>query len=161
MQFILTILFLFTTLNIADETTIVDTYHQQAQDDIRAIFEQEVHCMSENIIYEAGNQTIRGKIAVAQVTLNRLNSGKFSNTLCKVIYQPHQYSWTMMTNRPKYDIIDYKEAYVIALNVMSHKVALPELKNALYYHATYVHPVWRHDMVKVAQIEKHIFYKEN
>lgn len=156
MKLILIVLLLFTTLNISSETNQLN----QIQKDILIYehFNNQLKCMSENIIFEAGNQSIRGKIAVAQVTLNRVESHKFGSSLCEVIYQPKQYSWTNK-KKPKYSIMEYKEAYVIAINVIAHEVSLPELKDALFYHATYTNPCWRHKMTRVAQIEQHIFYK--
>ena len=34
-----------------------------------------------------------------------------------------------------------------------------EARDALYFHATYVHPTWAHQKVQLAQIDTHIFYR--
>lgn len=44
------------------------------------------------IFAEAGNQPMRGKIAVGNVVLNRVNSPLFPNTLYRVVYQSNQFS---------------------------------------------------------------------
>ena len=49
--------------------------------------ERQLDCLSKNIYYEAGSEPFEGKIAVAQVTLNRAESGKFPSDVCKVVYQ--------------------------------------------------------------------------
>ena len=61
--------------------------------------DSEAHCLAKNIYFEAGNQPLAGRIAVAQVTINRRNHGMFPNTICEVVYQggetKHrcQFSW--------------------------------------------------------------------
>ena len=41
---------------------------------------------------EAGNCDIEGRVMVANVILNRVESGSFPNTITKVVYQKHQFS---------------------------------------------------------------------
>ena len=41
---------------------------------------------------EAGNQGEEGMWLVMSVVLNRVNSSEFPNSICEVIYQPHQFS---------------------------------------------------------------------
>jgi spore germination cell wall hydrolase CwlJ-like protein len=52
----------------------------------------------------------------------------------------------------------YAESQEVAKKVLFENFRLPGLKNALYYHATYVNPGWRKQ--KIAQIGQHIFYKD-
>ena len=47
----------------------------------------EVECLALNIYHEARNQPTAGKLAVAQVTLNRVKHDRFPNTICGVVYQ--------------------------------------------------------------------------
>ena len=44
--------------------------------------EAQLKCLAQNIYYEAGSETFEGKVAVAQVTMNRLESGRFANNVC-------------------------------------------------------------------------------
>lgn len=156
---ILLSLSLFKTSN-EDKQLELQHLNDQALEVTLNAFKQDAHCMAENIIYEAGNQGIRGGIAVAQITFNRANSRHFKNTICGVIYQKSQFSWVKLHKKPKYDNMQYREAWIIAVNVMQQKVILPELKDALYYHADYASPSWKDKMIKVAVIKNHIFYKE-
>ena len=48
---------------------------------------EEIFCMAKNIYFEAGNQPIAGKIAVAQVVQNRVKNRDYPNTICGVVYQ--------------------------------------------------------------------------
>ena len=45
----------------------------------------DAHCLAQNIYFEAGNQPLAGKIAVANVTLNRVEHDKFPNNVCDVV----------------------------------------------------------------------------
>ena len=56
----------------------------------------DAHCLAQNIYFEAGNQPLAGKIAVANVTLNRVEHDKFPNNVCDVVYQTKEWrtSWT-------------------------------------------------------------------
>ena len=46
----------------------------------------DAHCLAQNIYFEAGNQPLAGKIAVANVTLNRVEHDKFPNNVCETLW---------------------------------------------------------------------------
>lgn len=130
--------------------------------------EKELDCMAINIYREAGNEPFEGKVAVAQVTLNRTNSKNFPDSVCEVVYQKTkftekvvcQFSWycdSIHRTRP-INQASYQESYAVAKKVMLEGFRLDSVKDALYYHADYVNPNWRHK--KVAKIGAHIFYKD-
>ena len=129
--------------------------------------ERQLGCLAKNIYHEAGSEPFEGKIAVAQVTMNRVDSGQFPGDVCRVIYQKNvfyervvcQFSWVCdrevafrPTNGP-----NYEESMIAAKKVLLEDYRLPSLKNALYYHADYINPGWKKE--KVAKIGHHIFYK--
>jgi spore germination cell wall hydrolase CwlJ-like protein len=49
--------------------------------------QSDLDCLARNIYYEAGSESIEGKVAVGLVTINRSNSGKFPATICGVVNQ--------------------------------------------------------------------------
>ena len=129
--------------------------------------DRQLDCLAKNIYHEAGNQPFEGKVAVAQVTLNRAASGQFPSDICKVVYQKNvvydkvlcQFSWyceqaTMA--RPK-NTAAYKECQIVARQVLLEEFRLPSLKQALYFHGTHINPGWKRE--KVATIGGHVFYK--
>jgi spore germination cell wall hydrolase CwlJ-like protein len=128
---------------------------------------KQLECLAKNIYYEAGNQSFEGKVAVAQVTINRTESGQFPADICKVIYQKNvvyqrvlcQFSWYCEnpSGRPPKNAAMFKESELVARQVLLEGFRLPGLKEALYYHADYVNPKWNRE--KVAKIGAHIFYK--
>lgn len=125
--------------------------------------EKDLRCLSDNITMEAGIESIEGKLAVAQVTMNRVKSKKFGDGVCGVVYQKEQFSWTINTpkNRNNYknmSLKQYNESYEIAKKVLIEKFEIPALRDALYYHADYVTPRWAICKKKIIKIGRHIFY---
>lgn len=129
--------------------------------------ERQLGCLAKNIYYEAGSEPFEGKVAVAQVTMNRAASSQFPGDVCKVIYQKNvfyqkvvcQFSWVCdreVAFRPK-NRANYNESMIAAQKVLLEDYRLPSLKNALYYHADYINPGWKKE--QVAKIGHHIFYK--
>lgn len=132
------------------------------------VIEQRLNCLAMNIYREAGHEPFEGKVAVAQVTLNRVEHPDFPKDVCAVVHQKNvfmekvvcQFSWycdSVHRNRPINNAA-YKESYEVAKKVMLEGFRLDGVKNALYYHADYVNPNWKHQ--RVAKIGTHIFYNE-
>ncbi|CAB4129793.1 SleB Cell wall hydrolyses involved in spore germination [uncultured Caudovirales phage] len=114
-------------------------------------------CLAENIYYEAGVESTSGKYAVAQVTMNRLKSGRWGNSVCSVVYSYKQFSWTLNAGREQPSGAAWRESQKIAKQVLAGK-QVNGLTTALYYHAGYVSPVWKKKSAKIAKIGQHIFY---
>jgi spore germination cell wall hydrolase CwlJ-like protein len=55
---------------------------------------EEIECLSRNIYHEARGEGHVGMTAIAMVTLNRVKDPRWPKTVCKVVYQPYQFSWT-------------------------------------------------------------------
>jgi spore germination cell wall hydrolase CwlJ-like protein len=129
---------------------------------------KQLECLTRNIYWEAAGEPFEGKVAVAQVTMNRVVSGKFGSGVCGVVYQKNvfyekvvcQFSWACETNHKIKPISPNKwaESEEVAKKVLLENFRLPGLTQAMYYHATYVNPGWR--LQRVTQIGQHIFYKE-
>lgn len=129
--------------------------------------EKSLDCLAINIYREAANEPFEGKVAVAQVTLNRVNSNKFPKDVCSVVYQKSrftervicQFSWycdSKHRNRPINQEL-YDESYRVAKMVFLEDFKLESLKDALYYHADYVSPNWK--LKKITKVGTHIFYE--
>ena len=86
--------------------------------------ERELKCLAQNIYYEAGYEPFEGKVAVAQVTINRAESGKFPSDICGVVYQKSslyekticQFSWycEQPTIRKPVNSDAYEESMAVA-----------------------------------------------
>jgi N-acetylmuramoyl-L-alanine amidase len=124
-------------------------------------------CLAINIYREGANESFEGKVAIAQVTLNRMNNPKFPKDICGVVYQKNvimekvicQFSWycNVAHKNKKIDNELYGESYAVAKKVLLEGFRLDMLKDALYYHAVYIDPKWRHE--KIGRVGNHIFYR--
>jgi len=115
-------------------------------------------CLALNIYHEARGERVEGQIAVAQVTLNRVKHDEWGSTICEVVYQPKQFSWThMIEDQDPKENRAWFQAKVIARDVMIGNVEDPT-KGAVYYHANYVNPNWAKYMVLSKVIGNHLFY---
>lgn len=133
---------------------------------VKKIDVKQVACMARNIYYEAGAEVISGQAAVARVVLNRVNHG-FAETPCKVIYQKTtvnenvlcQFSWVCEgKGEPNKSSARYKQAELVAYQVMTgmYKDVVP--KTTLFFHSIHVDPSWPYK--QVARIGNHIFYSK-
>lgn len=114
-------------------------------------------CLARNIYHESRGEPFWGQVAVAQVTLNRVRSREYQNTVCGVVYQRAQFSWTLDHTKRVRDTKAWHEANLIAHGVLSGRIKLPNF-HALYYHTHKVKPRWSKTKQVVATIGNHIFY---
>lgn len=117
----------------------------------------EVECLAKNIYHESRNQPLEGQIAVAQVTVNRVASQQFQNTVCGVVYAPSQFSWTLDKRKRVRDQEAWQVSVSIARAVLTRSITLPHFP-ALYFHTPQVNPRWNRNKTVVARIGNHIFY---
>ena len=146
----------------------LDKYESPSSSQITtAMRERQLACLATNIYYEAGNQPFEGKVAVAQVTINRTESGLYPADICKTIYQKNivyekvlcQFSWVCdraVMARPV-NRANFKESEEVAKKVLLEGFRLPSLTDAMYFHGDYINPGWKRE--KITKIGNHIFYK--
>jgi spore germination cell wall hydrolase CwlJ-like protein len=125
--------------------------------------QKQLNCLTNNIFYEAESESFKGKLAVAQVTMNRVRSGLFMNDICRTVYQKTkktcQFSWVCHKSKRQISINsqEYIDSRAAAEKVLFDGYRLTKLNDALYYHATYVDPRW--NKRRIIRIGKHIFYE--
>lgn len=118
--------------------------------------EREVNCLARNIYHESRGEPTKGQLAVALVTLNRVYNKKFPNTVCKVVYQKSQFSWTAY-NYKIHNIKAWNHSKDLAYKVLSGSTEIQNFK-ALYFHTHQVSPGWNKKLKTVAKIGNHVFY---
>lgn len=118
-------------------------------------------CMAKNIYHEAGHEPITGRYAVAQVTLNRMENENYPDSVCGVVFQHKQFSWANNHGRRWTTPTGpaWEESKRIAHEVLDQGKRVKGLDDALFYHATYVRPVWARTKDRVTRIGQHIFYE--
>jgi len=124
---------------------------------------QEIYCGAQNVYFESQGEPSLGMVAVSQVVLNRVKNKRWPNTICEVIWQDKQFSWT---HDGKSDRIPLGSKYQRRLwmkSVYMFLIAHTEedvTNGATHYHNTSVSPWWTKDMIVTAHIGNHIFLKE-
>ena len=126
---------------------------------------QQLHCLALNIYWEARSEPVAGQLAVAAVTLNRVQDSRFPSNVCDVVRQGGeirrhrcQFSWWCDGKKddPK-DANSWRRANTLA-RLSTAGVFDDPTQGALWYHADYVNPYWAAKKERVAQIGRHIFY---
>ena len=141
----------------------------QAQEE----YKEQHYCMSLNLYHEARSESALGQKAVGFVTLNRVQSNRYPDTICDVVYQAKrdsngnpirnkcQYSWFCdgKSDKPR-DKESWEVAKQIAHEVMqSYGITEDVTGGATMYHASYVSPYWKSSYEKTVRIDTHVFYK--
>ena len=135
--------------------------------DLTADAKKQVDCLADNIYHEAGYEPDEGKVAVALVTLNRVQDSRFPKDICSVVKQKTlwqgltvcQFSWFCNVVRVNKNSEPYQKSLETALYVYANYELLADItKGAIYYHADYINPQWK--LKKTTKIGRHIFYKD-
>jgi N-acetylmuramoyl-L-alanine amidase len=124
--------------------------------DIEDIDDQ-TDCMAKVVHHEAANQSLEGQLAVAEVIINRIKSGRFASTPCAVANQPGQFFHTASYRVP-HSSPRWRTAVAIA-RVAQTGAAKSSASGALFFHASYAHLDWGRRRQLVTQIGGQIFYR--
>lgn len=128
-----------------------------------------IKCLAMNVYHEARGESTLGQYAVAAVTMNRVDSDKYPEDVCHVVYQKAwskqqqryiaAFSWTTDTAEDvPYESVAWKKAVRVAKEVYNDN-AKSNVKGALFYHAEYVDPKWARNKLRITKIGRHIFYR--
>jgi spore germination cell wall hydrolase CwlJ-like protein len=163
--YILVALFImsFTVLigaTFSSEKMIEVEYNQLTKD-----AKKQVDCLADNIYHEAGHEPEKGRVAVALVTMNRVQDPRYPKDICSVVKQKVnytcQFTWFCEEGKRVSNSHTYREARRVALFVYANYDKIKDVTyGALFYHADYVNPRWR-GLEKTTVIGRHIFYKES
>ena len=142
----------------------------------------ELECLALNVYHEARSESLAGQYAVADVTLNRVESKRYPSTICGVVKQAVMSEWGVQRGLfiPKKNMCQFSwycdgqsdapiEQYAwlrakdVAENILSYRKFRGLTEGASHYHANYVSPEWNmsRKMTLIGRIGDHIFYIEN
>jgi N-acetylmuramoyl-L-alanine amidase len=133
--------------------------------------DKQIECLALNIYYEARSSNLADQAAVADVVLNRVESSKYPDTVCKVVKQARlwkgnpvrdkcQFSWYCdgKSDTPT-DLDAWLNAQYIAYQMLNNGRFRGISENATHYHAHYVKPYWTKSFTLVGTIGAHKFYR--
>ena len=137
----------------------------------------ELICLAMNIYHEARNQSMAGQMAVALVTMNRVNDPRYPNTICEVVMEgPTRTSWADKTkeypikHRCQFSwycdglsdtVKDFDTFIKITklADIIITQLVVDITDGATHYHADYVKPSWAATKTRTTKIDDHIFYR--
>jgi spore germination cell wall hydrolase CwlJ-like protein len=119
----------------------------------------EQECLANAVYFESKGEPLTGQLSVAEVVLNRAESGRFASSVCGVVKQPGQFSFVRGGRLPSVPRASpaWKKAVAIA-RIAQDDLADSPASRALFFHATRVRPSWR-GLKRVATVGNHIFYR--
>ena len=134
----------------------------------------EKKCLALNIYFEAAIESTAGKLAVAQVTLNRVRSNRYPDTICEVVKEGAHYSNGFPKRNAcqfswycdgKGDIPRQTRSWTDSQQIADYIMNKPDLiditDGATHYHADYINPPrWALKRQMTLQIDTHIFYNK-
>ncbi len=179
------ILWSTTSLTNSVDVTLVEEhpyYYKPLDYNVVRYSPEEVNCLAKNIYFEAGAESTAGKLAVANVTINRTMQEKFPNTICDVVQEGKhyynsrkkvhyplrnrcQFSWYCdgKADKPRQGKY-WESAQGLAVRVLtqSYDQSLIDITDgATHYHANWMekYPKWSKEKIVVTTIDRHIFYR--
>jgi spore germination cell wall hydrolase CwlJ-like protein len=129
----------------------------------------ERRCLAEAVYYEGRQESMEGQIAVAQIVLNRVRSGKWPDTICGVVRQGRDgrgenCQFPAVCNagdhRPPETDIAWQRAALIADDAAAGRAWLNELTEATHYHNASAKPPWRLSMQFIRKVGWRMYYAD-
>lgn len=140
-------------------------YEKVSQSLVEAPERDHLECLALNIFHEARDQGTQGWLAVAFVTINRVIDPRFPDSICEVVWEPKQFSWTHdgksdvpnVSKYPDKKAWEYIKEFSKGFLENFRHIEDPT-KGSLYYHNFSVEPSWRDDFEVATEVGEHIFY---
>lgn len=127
---------------------------------VDGVLSSELECLAGAIYFEARGEPLTGQLAVAEVIINRSQSGRFPATYCGVVRQPGQFSFVRKGAIPQARRGTQAWRNAVAVARIAHGGEWQtHAGDALYFHARSVRPSWSHRKQALATIDSHIFYR--
>jgi N-acetylmuramoyl-L-alanine amidase len=117
----------------------------------------EATCMATAVYWESKGEPLAGQLAVAQVIMNRVKSGRWADSVCGVVYQKQQFSFINdgRSDRPV-EAGSWATAQAVAMIAMSDSWAAI-VPGATSFHASRINPGW--NLPRLGAVGRHVFYR--
>lgn len=118
---------------------------------------KQIKCLADNVYNEARGESVLGQKAVAMVTLNRVK--KHNKSVCEIVYEKGQFSWTRKKLLTKIDVAVYNSILYLVQQIFYNINSIPDItKGATFYHSVSIKNPW--NFRKTTRIGKHVFYEK-
>jgi N-acetylmuramoyl-L-alanine amidase len=121
---------------------------------------KKLQALALNIYHEARGETEKGMRMVGEVTINRVSSSQYPDTICDVVYQKSQFSWvSSKKNKKPKEKEAWKKSLRIARELLDENVgSYPHLATH-FVNLSVAKPSWIKKFDKVKKIGDHTFYR--
>ncbi|MGL5014436.1 MAG: cell wall hydrolase [Bacteroidales bacterium] len=129
----------------------------------------EYRCLLRAVWHESRGEKFKGKLWTAKTILNRTRSERFPQSICKVVYQKYQFSFTHQIPmnkqyvRPKTELEKqtFRQVELASfISIWADRLGIDFTDNSKYYHTTRIKPRWNYNKLeKVQTVGSHVFYK--
>lgn len=157
MRWLLLIGLLFVSTCIHDGFVVYNPkFHRYSK---TAVHDVEAKCLALNIYYEGRGEPYQGRLAIANATINRIKYSDYPTTICGIVYQPGQFTWTTTQHGLK-NPFSWFQSKSLAQRVMQNHLedVQDNTQGAVSFHVLGVHPDWP-NMVKTVTIGHHVFFR--
>ena len=116
-------------------------------------------CLALNVYWEARGEDSDAQHMIAEVVMERVYDPDYPKTVCDVVYDHKQFSWTEdgKSDKPK-DTVAWLQAQIVANEVLLYGGEFQT--GATHYATRDAHPYWLGDMDVVGMYGNHIFYRK-
>jgi spore germination cell wall hydrolase CwlJ-like protein len=143
-----------------DASSRFDLVASDAMDSAR-----DLECLTQAVYYEARGESLQGQEAVAQVVLNRVRHPAFPKTVCAVVFQGaaagHGCQFSFACDGSMHDRREpaaWRRAEGVAARALGGAV-MAAVGKSTHFHAVGYGSQWDGDMIRVAQVGMHIFFR--
>ena len=113
-------------------------------------------CLALAIYFEARGENLMGQKAVAQVVINRVEDARYPDTVCGVVWEPKQFSFTHDGKPEKMYEVEARET---AMQVAEEALQGNGLNiTSTHYHSNKVMPYWKTHYKLDGRVDNHYFY---
>lgn len=129
----------------------------------------EYRCLLRAVWHESRGEPFKGQLWTAKTILNRTRSEGFPPSVCKVVYQRSQFSFTHQLSmdkqyvNPKTELEKqtFRQVELASfISILADRFGFDFTDNSKYYHNLNVKPIWRHKLKRTKVVGNHIFYTE-
>lgn len=125
----------------------------------------DIACLACNVYFEARSKSTKLQEGVAIVTINRTKSRRFPNTICGVVWDKYQFSWTLRRHKNVEEMKEWTNAIKTSVRVTNDiEGTTRRLKlndKVVYFHDKTVKPTWTKEMRVLGVFDNHRFYEMN
>lgn len=118
-------------------------------------------CLAIAIYFEARGEPLQGQYAVGQVVLNRVEDERYPDTVCDVVFEDRQFSFTHDGRPDRLPVVRTRAARraIRVADDLLNEVTYPS--TSTHYHTVSVDPFWNSEYDLDERVGNHIFYTNN